>query len=144
MTKEEAIKYLKQLYPNGGYTWLDEQRMEAITMAIEALEASLPPKEELEEYAQRESELFGEREYEVDSLDRNALRKGFYWGCKAGAEWMASQGAYFEDVIEMCYCNKKPMGLSGDNISITNEIQTLMQSHGIGDGDKVIIQIRKK
>ena len=57
---------------------------------------------------------------------------------------MASQGAYFEDVIEMCYCNKKPMGLSGDNISITDEIQTLMQSHGIGDGDKVIIQIRKK
>ena len=150
MTREEAIKYLKQLYPNGGYTWLDEQRMEAITMAIEALSMASSPSnleeatEELEEYAQRESELFGEREYEVDSLDRNALRKGFYWGCKAGAEWMASQGASFEDVIEMCYCNKKPMGLSGYDITFTNEIQALMQSHGIGDGDTVIIQIRKK
>lgn len=38
MTKEEAIKYLKQIYPNGGGTWLDEQRIEAINMAINALE----------------------------------------------------------------------------------------------------------
>ena len=38
MTVEEAIKYLKQLYPNGGNCWLDEQRIEAIGMAITALE----------------------------------------------------------------------------------------------------------
>ena len=37
MTKEEAIKYLQQLYPNGGHCWLDEQRIEAIGMAIKAL-----------------------------------------------------------------------------------------------------------
>ena len=42
MTNEEAIKYLKQLYPNGGHCWLDEQRIEAVGMAIEALkEASV-------------------------------------------------------------------------------------------------------
>lgn len=38
MTNEKAIKYLKQLYPNGGHCWLDEQRTEAIGMAIKALQ----------------------------------------------------------------------------------------------------------
>jgi len=38
MTKEEAIKFLQQLYPNGGNCWLDEQRIEAIGMAIQALQ----------------------------------------------------------------------------------------------------------
>lgn len=38
MTDKEAIKYLKQLYPNGGHCWLDEQRIEAISMAIKAMQ----------------------------------------------------------------------------------------------------------
>ena len=38
MTKKEATKYLQQLYPNGGHCWLDEQRIEAIGMAIQALQ----------------------------------------------------------------------------------------------------------
>ena len=38
MTNEEAIKYLQQLYPNGGHCWLDEQRIEAIGMAIKELQ----------------------------------------------------------------------------------------------------------
>lgn len=38
MTKQEAIKYLQQLYPIGGHCWLDEQRIEAISMAIKALQ----------------------------------------------------------------------------------------------------------
>ena len=37
MTDKEAINYLKQLYPNGGHSWLDEQRIEAIGMAIKTL-----------------------------------------------------------------------------------------------------------
>lgn len=37
MTNQEAINYLKQLYPQGGCCHLDEQRMTAIGMAIEAL-----------------------------------------------------------------------------------------------------------
>ena len=52
-----------------------------------------PADEDLEEFAKRESELFGEREYEVDYLDRNALTKGFYWGCKTGARWQKQQDA---------------------------------------------------
>ena len=38
MTKEEAIKYLQQLYPNGGHCWLDEQRIEAIGMAVKSMQ----------------------------------------------------------------------------------------------------------
>ena len=38
MTKKEAIKFLQQLYPYGGHCWLDEQRTEAIGMAIQALQ----------------------------------------------------------------------------------------------------------
>ena len=38
MTDKEAIKYLQQLYPNGGHCWLDEQRIEAIDMAVKALQ----------------------------------------------------------------------------------------------------------
>ena len=38
MSNKEAIKYLQQLYPNGGHCWLDEQRIEAIGMAINALQ----------------------------------------------------------------------------------------------------------
>ena len=38
MTKEEAIKYLQQIYQNGGHCWLDEQRIEAIDMAVNSLQ----------------------------------------------------------------------------------------------------------
>lgn len=41
MKKGEAIKYLQQLYPNGGHRWLDEQRIKAIGMAINALQEEL-------------------------------------------------------------------------------------------------------
>ena len=50
MTKEEAIKYLRQIYPNGGHCWLDEQRIEAIGMAINALQEE-SVSEDLEEAA---------------------------------------------------------------------------------------------
>ena len=38
MTDKEAIKFLQQIYPNGGHCWLDEQRIEAIGMAVKALQ----------------------------------------------------------------------------------------------------------
>ena len=47
MTNKEAIKYLQQLYPNGGHCWLDEQRIEAIDMAVNALQEE-PASEKLE------------------------------------------------------------------------------------------------
>ena len=88
MKKEDAIKFLKQLYPNGGHCWLDEQRMEAIGMAVKALQED-PVSEDLEDFAQRQADEFAEREYEGGSYDRGCLSKGYYWGCKAGAKWKA-------------------------------------------------------
>jgi len=52
-----------------------------------------PFDKDLKDFAERESELFGEREYECDESDRSALRKGFYWGCEAGAQWQKQQNA---------------------------------------------------
>lgn len=49
MTNKEAIKYLKQLYPNGGHCWLDEQRMEAIGMAVKALQEEPVSEEQVKE-----------------------------------------------------------------------------------------------
>lgn len=135
MTKEEAKLTLQENFGLLSFEY-PGRITEALKIALEAL-SDPPLLSNLEEAA--DNYVGHSREID-ESLSVYCEREAF----KAGAEWMASQGAYFEDVIEMCYCNKKPMGLSGDNISITNEIQTLMQSHGIGDGDKVIIQIRKK
>ena len=49
MKNEEAIKFLQQLYPNGGHCWLDEQRMEAIGMAIKALQEEPVSEEQVKE-----------------------------------------------------------------------------------------------
>ena len=46
-----------------------------------------PISEELEDFAKRQADEFAEREYEVDSYDRDCLSKGYYWGCNAGAKW---------------------------------------------------------
>ena len=50
MTNQDAIKFLQQIYPNGGHCWLDEQRIEAIGMAIKALQEE-PEREDLVECA---------------------------------------------------------------------------------------------
>ena len=50
-----------------------------------------PVSEDLEDYAKKESESFAEREYEIDYIDKNALEKGYYWGCIAGAQWQKEQ-----------------------------------------------------
>ena len=123
MTKEEAIKYLKQLYPNGGYTWLDEQRMEAITMAIEALsKASLPSN--LDEAA--DNYVGHSREIDED-LSVYLEREAF----KAGAKWMTSQGK----TAEVGYWNQRGLSL---------RIDKPLEKLGYKEGDKVIVQIRKK
>ena len=79
MNKDDAIKYLKQLYPNGGHCWLDEQRIEAIGMAIKALQKE-PVSEDLEKAA---VEAFKQI---VDS-DKNSFLEIF----KAGAKWQKQQ-----------------------------------------------------
>ena len=79
MKKEEAISYLQQLYPNGGHCWLDEQRIEAISMAINALQEE-PVSEELEEV----STQYGA--YEFSSLC-NGCKHIPVDAFKDGAKW---------------------------------------------------------
>lgn len=89
-----------------------------------------PVNEDLEDYAKKESESFAEREYEIDYIDRNALAKGYYWGVKAGAEWLAGQGETLYDTINVDGKNQRWLGenlLYGD----------------YNAGQAVIVQIRK-
>ena len=81
MTNEEAIKYLKQLYPNGGHCWLDEQRIEAIDMAVKALKEE-PVSEDMEDASRNyaDNEEYGDDVY-------FAIKAAF----KAGAKWQKEQ-----------------------------------------------------
>lgn len=82
MTNEEAIKFLKQLYPNGGHCWLDEQRIEAIGIAIAALEQKGAASEDLEEVSDKYSKEI-ESNYLNDMFDRGDIMKAFM----DGAQW---------------------------------------------------------
>jgi hypothetical protein len=87
MTNKEAIKYLQQLYPNGGHCWLDDKRIEAVGMAIKALQKE-PVSEDLEEAASRYAKEEYSRKSPATLPDRC---KGCYaplmYAFKAGAEW---------------------------------------------------------
>lgn len=74
MKAEEAIKYLQQLYPNGGHCWLDEQRIEAISMAIKALQEE-PVSNDLEEAAYQFGNCF-ENNFGLASM---SFIKGAQW-----------------------------------------------------------------
>ena len=83
MTNEKAIKYLKQLYPNGGHCWLDEQRIEAIGMAVKALQKE-PVSEDLEEAV---NAYIGYAPEVDESSSTYGKRQAF----KAGAKWQKEQ-----------------------------------------------------
>lgn len=89
MTQEEAIKYLRQIYPNGGHCWLDSQRIDAIEMAITALSQPFLPSN-IDEAAKKIA-------YDVCKQLPNGTEKDsiVYYAilaAKAGAGWMAGQG----------------------------------------------------
>ena len=86
MTNKEAIKYLQQLYTNGGHCWLDEQRIEAIGMAVKALQEE-PVSEDLEE-ASNNYVLNVRKGYPrvMDETDRYICN-----AFKAGAQWQKQQ-----------------------------------------------------
>lgn len=83
MTNEKAIKYLQQLYPNGGHCWLDEQRIEAIGMAVKALQKE-PVSEDLEEAV---NAYIGYAPEVDESSSTYGKRQAF----KAGAKWQKYQ-----------------------------------------------------
>lgn len=74
MTVEDAIKYLKQLYPNGGHCWLDEQRIEAIGMAVKALQEE--PVSDIEAYQNRWGKSNGYKEPVSEDLEAE-IKKAF-------------------------------------------------------------------
>ena len=78
---EEIINHLKRVENDYHIDLTSEMEW------LRGLDKEEPVSKELEDFAKRESELFAEREYEVDSYDRGFLSKGFYWGVKAGAKW---------------------------------------------------------
>lgn len=92
MTKQEAVKYLQQIYPNGGHCWLDEQRIEAIDMAIKALQEE-PVSEELEEAAHSYASNNGGRWLTDDigikcfAFNPQEVKDAF----KEGANWQKEQ-----------------------------------------------------
>ena len=170
MTKEEAISYLQQLYPNGGHCWLDEQRIEAIGMAINALQEE-PVSEELEDAATK---------YAQDKYMPVQTSQAF----KAGAQWQHNQleknrikacdRATKEEIErEQDFCDKiiidehrlptysdaieygiewqKNQGVTKETVigMATEELSINVSQHTLDaldlyPGDEVIIQIRKK
>lgn len=128
MNKKEAIKYLQQLYPNGGHCWLDEQRIEAIGMAVKALQEE-PVSEDLEKAA----EDYLKKNWDVDNIyeeDDLDIRKTF----KAGAIWQREQmmakaverevkvdaGGYpYIDATELYdYVDEEPLAKAGDKVKV--------------------------
>lgn len=130
MTRKEAIKYLRQIYPNGGHCWLDEQRIMALDMAIQALSVSLP--EGLDEAA---------GEY----LDGHKPLSRYNWGdlmdaFKAGAEW--DRAKMLEEALHYVAQPDIPIGnILTPFIRIGN---TALSRYGIKVGDKVRIIIVKE
>jgi hypothetical protein len=88
MTKEDAIKFLQQLYPYGGHCWLDKQRTEAIGMAIKALQEE-PVSDDFEEACNQMSKaaIISKCEAGNPFFSDGDYKLGF----KAGANWQKEQ-----------------------------------------------------
>ena len=105
MTKDEAIKYLQQLYPNGGCSWLDEQRIEAISMAIDALKEK-PVIKDLEQAADEYSDRILSENRGKYNPDWNTYADGYEQSICAhvypafidGAKWQKEQ--IMKDAVE--------------------------------------------
>ena len=115
MTREEAIQYLQQLYPNGGHCWLDEQRIEAIGMAVKALQEESvseqnlsnverirknwkeePISEDLEEACEQLSE--DARKHKAETSSPFFSQTDYKHGVMDGAQWQKKQ--MMKDAIE--------------------------------------------
>lgn len=82
MTNQEAIKFLKQLYPNGGCCWLDEQRIEAISMAISALGAVKIGETTIELEDDGDEEPYTQRWLDISCMEHEIPKGSFCHGDK--------------------------------------------------------------
>ena len=129
MTKEEAIKYLQQLYPNGGHCWLDEQRIEAIGMAVKALQDD-PVSEDLEYASEKYSCRFSSSKY-----GHNKIKSAF----KDGANWQKEQ--MMKNAVDAKVCAVFPLRNYNEvHYSVHYPIGVLPYK----DGDKVKVIVIKE
>jgi len=103
MKKEDAIKYLQQLYPNGGHCWLDEQRIEAINMAVKALQEEPVSEQNLSNVERTVKNWKEPVSEELEEASKNHAVERFRttrdeflaekckWSFKAGAQWQKEQ-----------------------------------------------------
>ena len=68
--------------------WKDE--LIKLAKSEEPVSENFKQFEDIEIYARNEADKFASKEYEYYN-DIGLLKKGFYWGCKAGANWQEQQ-----------------------------------------------------
>ena len=102
MTKEEAIKYLQQLYPNGGHCWLDEQRIEAISMAVSALEHEKPVSEDLKEEIRKYLLAYKGYPHVMDDTERGIKDAAIYF-----ANWQQERDEADRVAVYKCGWNDR-------------------------------------
>ena len=130
MTNKEAIKYLQQLYPNGGHCWLDEQRIEAIGMAVKALQEE-PVSEDLEEVSKewlrpqldKSYANYGEKKMmELTHFDGYAMLDAIEFGAKLQKQQLMAKAINTEASFTMsvpCICISLPLGVKvGDKVKV--------------------------
>ena len=130
MTNKEAIKYLQQLYPNGGHCWLDKQRIEAIGMAVKALQEE-PVSEDLEEVSKewlrpqldKSYANYGEKKMmELTHFDGYAMLDAIEFGAKLQKQQLMAKAINTEASFTMsvpCICISLPLGVKvGDKVKV--------------------------
>ena len=146
MTDKEAIKYLQQLYPNSGHCWLDEQRIEAVGMAIKALQKE-PVSEDMwedsKQYALRQ--VFASTDAVMTEQAYLSLKlfSGFEIAVahKDGANWQKQQ------IMKNAKDGVITFDYYGDNDKIYGCIahdSFSLEELGLKDGDKVKLIIIKE
>lgn len=131
MSNDEAIKYLQQIYPHGGHSWLDEKRTEAIRMAIEALKEK-PVSEDLGE-ATNNYVLNVRKGYPrvMDETDRYICN-----AFKAGANWQRSQ--LMRNAFETAIVDDWQYGKDADHTAIP-AIHQRIEGYKVGDKVKIVV-----
>lgn len=128
MTKEEAIENIKLIRFHAAITNANSFK-EALDMAIETLSQPSPPSN-LDEAAEKAAIAEG--------LELNPAHDVVVRVFKAGAEWMAGQGYSKE-------CTVGDMGITYNKIiPHIKDADMITLPDSFKQGDKVVVQIRKK
>ena len=149
MTNEDAIKFLQQLYPYGGHCWLDEQRIEAIGMAIEALRGIArngkdckddPVSDDFEEACNQMSDAA--RISKCEAGKPFFSEEDYKLGFKAGANWQKKKDdemltvVYMDGVEKGKKMTREQMMEDADVASITHKTSNIYEEIIIFNGSR--------